>query len=72
MEQEDTPLQSGPSTNLKVEMELLFPNVSNRIRQNWLELVPLILAAARLMKNKKIDALLKAPRFEKIKDDFGQ
>jgi hypothetical protein len=37
-----------------------------------LELEPIIVAAAHLMKNIKIDTLLKAPRFDKIKEDFGK
>jgi len=53
-------------------MDLIFPESSNMIRQRWLELVPLIVAAAPLMKNTKIDTLLKAPRFDKIKEDFGK
>ncbi len=53
-------------------MDLIFPGATNRIRQKWIELVPLIVAAAPLMKNTKIDTLLKAPRFDKIKEDFGK
>jgi hypothetical protein len=37
-----------------------------------LELEPLIVAAAHLMKKIKIDTLFKAPRFDKIKEDFGK
>lgn len=53
-------------------MDLMFPESTSRIRQKWLELVPLIVNAAPLMKNIKIDTLLKAPRFDKIKEDFGK
>jgi hypothetical protein len=51
---------------------LIFPQATNRIRQNMLELEPLIVAAAHLMKKLKIDTLFKAPRFDKIKEDFGK
>jgi hypothetical protein len=50
---------------------LIFPQATNRIRQNMLELEPLIVAAAHLMKNIKIDTLLKVPCFEK-NEDFGK
>jgi hypothetical protein len=53
-------------------MDLMFPEATNTIRQKWLELVPLIVATAPLMKNTKINTLLKAPRFDNIKEDFGK
>lgn len=52
-------------------MEIIFSNSIKNIRQKWFELVPHIIIAAPLMKNKKIDALLKHPRFDTIKEDFG-
>ncbi len=44
-------------------MYSIFSEATNRICQKWMELVPLTVTAASLMKNIKIDTLLKASRF---------
>ena len=50
---------------------MMLPGSCNRIRQKWLELVPLIIAAAKLMKNLKIKRLLAEPRFDGLDEDIG-
>ena len=58
---------------LHYELDLILgKGTCGAFRQKWLDLVPRILAAARMLKQSNISQLLKEPRFENLDSDFGK